>query len=245
MAQAPIRVVVENRRQRGGCGTALAVVLLIGLAIEYWYVALAIAVLVVAAAAIAHAKEKERARHAPGPQDPWLNEIAVALADLDLTEYARNTGTRLGGAPLLADIGLRDGAFTVWINLLASDELARQAEVGLRAQANVRAATADGRTAVRTSGRVVFVARRSGGVVDDARLDDIVRTVDKLAIVPPRQPPAVSPPSAPARDPAADAPSAADADVLDQLRRLGMLHATGVLTEAEFVAKKTELLRRL
>jgi hypothetical protein len=38
---------------------------------------------------------------------------------------------------------------------------------------------------------------------------------------------------------------AAPADVADQLRKLGELHAAGILTDAEFTAKKTELLDRL
>jgi Short C-terminal domain len=45
----------------------------------------------------------------------------------------------------------------------------------------------------------------------------------------------------------AAAPSAAPAapDVTDQLRKLGELHSAGILTDAEFSAKKTELLDRL
>ena len=47
--------------------------------------------------------------------------------------------------------------------------------------------------------------------------------------------------------PSADAAPSADtaADVTDQLRKLGELHAAGILTDAEFSAKKTELLDRL
>jgi hypothetical protein len=39
--------------------------------------------------------------------------------------------------------------------------------------------------------------------------------------------------------------STAGPDVLDQLARLGELHSAGVLTDAEFTAKKAELLRRI
>ena len=38
---------------------------------------------------------------------------------------------------------------------------------------------------------------------------------------------------------------AAEPDALEQLRKLGELRGTGVLTEAEFDAKKAELLRRV
>ncbi|WP_460664730.1 SHOCT domain-containing protein [Kribbella swartbergensis] len=37
-------------------------------------------------------------------------------------------------------------------------------------------------------------------------------------------------------------PVAAEPDVLDQLAKLGELHSAGVLTAAEFAAKKAELL---
>jgi hypothetical protein len=40
-------------------------------------------------------------------------------------------------------------------------------------------------------------------------------------------------------------PGSAPGDVFEQLRRLGELRDAGILTEAEFTAKKTELLRRL
>jgi uncharacterized OB-fold protein len=40
-------------------------------------------------------------------------------------------------------------------------------------------------------------------------------------------------------------PAPTQPDVMDQLRKLGELHAAGVLTEDEFAAKKAELLRRL
>jgi hypothetical protein len=50
------------------------------------------------------------------------------------------------------------------------------------------------------------------------------------------------PPPPPAPEPT---PAALEPDVLDQLTRLGQLRDAGVLTEEEFTAKKTELLRRL
>jgi hypothetical protein len=48
----------------------------------------------------------------------------------------------------------------------------------------------------------------------------------------------------PAAAPIAD-PAPAVFDVPDQLRKLGELHSAGILTDAEFLAKKTELLGRL
>lgn len=51
--------------------------------------------------------------------------------------------------------------------------------------------------------------------------------------------PAANPASPHVSDPAGSA------DVVDQLKKLGDLHATGVLTDEEFQAKKAELLKRL
>lgn len=49
------------------------------------------------------------------------------------------------------------------------------------------------------------------------------------------------------KQPAVDdsAPRSVESPVIDQIRQLGELHAAGVLTEAEFTAKKSELLARL
>jgi hypothetical protein len=57
-------------------------------------------------------------------------------------------------------------------------------------------------------------------------------------------PPApVVPPRPPVSAHASDSP--APVDIADELKKLGELHATGVLTDEEFQVKKTELLKRL
>src|SRR6202007_2491797 len=78
--QQPIRVVVEKKGGcLSGCGTTLAVMVWLGLTIHYWYVALPI-VAIVALAAISNARtQRKKAAHQPGPRDPWLDEVAVAL----------------------------------------------------------------------------------------------------------------------------------------------------------------------
>ena len=236
MSQQPVRVVVEKRPS--GCGTWLAVMVLLGLAIEYWYISLGVVAIVIAIALVRAARQRELARHRPGPRDPWLNEVAVALADLGLREIARNTGAELGGAPMDGDIGLQAERFLVYVNLFSDQRLARQAELGLRAKPEVRAAVANGRTAIRTADRVVFVANGRGGVVDEFRLDEVVRVVGRdggAAAV-----------AAGARNLSSRASRRApDPDVLEQLRKLGELRKAGVLTDAEFEAKKAELLGRL
>ena len=52
-----------------------------------------------------------------------------------------------------------------------------------------------------------------------------------------------SPPANPVSSHACD--SAGGADIADELKKLGELHTTGVLTDEEFQAKKAELLKRL
>jgi hypothetical protein len=234
MSDQPVRVVVEKKPS--GCGTWLGVMILLGLAIEYWYISLAIVAIVIAVAIVRARQKRELARHRPGHRDPWLNEVAVAVSDLGLREVARNTGAELGGAPMEGDIGLQADRFLVYVDLFSDQRLARQAELGLRAKPQVGAAIANGKTAITTAGRIVFVANGRGGAVDEFRLDEVVRVVGGIPVPPPLYPaPADSRPLAVATSP----------DVLEQLRRLGDLRKTGVLTDAEFEAKKAELLGRI
>ena len=235
--QQPIHVVVEKKGGcLSGCGTALAVMLLLGLTIQYWYVALPI-VAIIAPIAISSARtQRKKAAHKAGPRDPWLNEVAVALVDLGLKEIARNTGAQLGGAPIDGDIGLEEERFVVYVTLFSDQRLARQAEFGLRAKPEVRDAIAKGATAVRTAERIVFVANGRGSVVDEFRLDEVAQLVSRIHVPPPLQRGlTVSAPRAPGPNP----------DVLEQLRKLGELRKAGVLTDAEFEAKKAELLGRI
>jgi Short C-terminal domain len=245
MAQEPVRVIVEKKPS--GCGAALGIMILLGLAIEYWYVSLAIVAVVIGVALMRAARQRELARHKPGPRDPWLNEVAVALAELGFKELARNTGAQLGGAPIEGDIGLRVDRLKVHITLFSDQRRAREAELGLRARPELRDAVSKGATSIKTVDRVVYVAHATSGVVDEFRVDELVRVVRRLA-VPPRL--AVTGagssghhfqglPSSP------PAPASPDLDVLEQLRTLGDLRSAGVLTEAEFEAKKTELLGRI
>ena len=241
-----VRVVVE--RKRSGCGTVLLVMILLGLAIEYWYISLALLAIVIAIAVLRAARERELARHRPGPRDAWLNQVAVALADLGLTETERNTGEQLGGVPIDGDIGLQAERLKVYVTLFSSQRRAREAELGLRAKPKIRDAVSQGATALRTSGRVLYVANGRGKVLDEFRFDEVVRVVGHLAVPPPlpahasimqpRQPPAghASPPAAQADHESTEVP--------ERLRQLAQLRDAGVLTDEEFAAKKAELLDR-
>lgn len=250
--QQPIRVIVEKTGGCfSGCGTALAVLFLIAIAVKYWYVSVGLIVLAVAVGVIHNSQEKQKARRRPGPRDPWLNEVVVALADLGLNEVARNTGAHLGGVPLEGDVGLEADRFLVYVNLFADGERARQAELGIRATAKVRSAVSGGYTAVKTVGPVVCVANGKGRIVDEFRLEEVVQTV--CAISPP--PALTFAPGNPGRpEPASGTHSQApvfdqacggSSDTLEQLHKLGELRTARVLTDAEFEATKAELLRRI
>lgn len=250
--QQPVRVVVEKKPS--GCWGAFGVLLLIGLAVKYWYVALGILVLVVAVSAITQSQQKkqrrlqeESARHRPGPRDPWLNEVAVALGDLGLIAKARNTGEQIGGVPLEGDIGLEADGLAIYVTLFGTDELARQAEVALRAKPDVRAALSNGRSAVKARGRVLYTGNGRGGVLDEFRFDEVIRVVDKISPpgALPRKAPAVVPRRGLQRPPSVAELGTVEPDALEQLRKLGELRASGVLTDSEFEAKKAELLRRI
>jgi hypothetical protein len=248
--QQPIRVVVEHKKSSSGCGAALLVMIAIGLAIKYWYASVAIVMVVVVLCVVANQQQKEKARaqarHRPGPRDPWLNELAVALADLGLTETARNTGHQLGDVPLEGDIVLQGERFTVYVNLFADDKLARQAELGLRANPSTRDSVTAGRCEITRSGRLLYVANGQGHAVDEFRLDEVMRTVDEVAL-----PPRLPAPVAQARTanksstPTLASTPEPSPDALEQLRKLGELRENNVLTQSEFDAKKAELLRRV
>jgi hypothetical protein len=249
--QQPIRVVVEKKGGCFcGCGTSLAVLLVVGLAVQYWYVLLGAVVLAVVVGIVRSSQAKKTAHRRPGPRDPWINEVAVALADLGLTETARNTGAQLGGVPLEGDIGLEADRFAVFVNLFADQELARRAELALRPKPDVREAVSQGKSALKTVDRVLYVANGRGGVLDEFRLDEVVRDVSAITLPPPLTvaPATAGKPRAcgtrPAMHSAAHG-SVTSPDTLEQLRKLGELRASGVLTDAEFEAKKTELLRRI
>jgi Short C-terminal domain len=221
------------------------------LAIEYWYVSLGVAAILIVVALMKAARQRELARHRPGPLDPWINEVVVALADLGFTEIARNTGSQIEGVPLEGDVGLNADRLTVYVNLFSDQRRARQAELALRAKPKVRNAISSGGTAIETRGRVVYMANGGGGVVDEFRFDEVMRVAAQVPVPPPLpgagtlqtapvQPAALH--ATAARAVAAEAPSA---DVLEHLRRLGELRSAGVLTDAEFEAKKAELLGRI
>ena len=230
----------SNGSNGGGCGAVIGGLILLGLAITYWYVSLAIVAAIAIVILVRRSQEKQRLRHRAGQWDAWLDEVNVAAADLGLTEYARDAGTLAGGAAVLGDIVLRNRTQEIAIGLLADGRHAHEAEMGMRTSPQLRDALAHGRRALVTRDRVVFLAAgRRQKVVDEFLLDEVVRVVDRIAVGPPRAGAAATRPRT------AAASTLHEGDALDQLGKLGRLHAAGVLSDEEFAAKKTSLLKQV
>jgi hypothetical protein len=99
--------IVENKGCLSGCGTAIAVVLVVGLTIQYWYVSVPVAVL--GAAWFGYWYYKQRGKlpdPKAGSQDPWLGQIALRVRPLGFIEQTRNTGRHLEGVPMEGDLCL-------------------------------------------------------------------------------------------------------------------------------------------
>ena len=228
-------VIVEHRKSSGGRGTTILLLLLIGLAIEYWYVSLTLIAVAITCLVVSRRRKRGQRLRRPGKQDPFLNEVSVALRDLGLEEFARNTGNRLGGALLEGDVGLRGRGNEVWINLLLDRRFAHEAEMGLRANPQFRQTLDSGRRALKADGRVVCVARARGhGVADEILLDEVARTVTRISAGPGVPTVAGKPRTVPGT-----------LDDFAALRQLNELREGGVISQAEFDAKKTELLERI
>jgi hypothetical protein len=173
-----------------------------------------------------------------GPADPWLNKVAGQLAPCGFKELKRNTGSHLEGVPIEGDIGLRGPRKTqLWVNLFAGPQQAEQAAASLSARPDYRQNLDRGVTVVASQGRVLYIAVKPGvGKVDLRLLEHAQKAV------PPPPPPTPTPAafsSTPTRRPQQQP------DVLDQLKKLGELHGSGVLSDQEFEDKKTELLKRV
>jgi len=232
-----VRVIIEKERKGVGCGTAILVVVAIALAVKYWYVTVAILALLLVAVVIDRRRQRRKALRPPsrrGPHDPYLNELSVCAADLEFEEIARNTGDLLGGAPLEANLGLECKNLIVYIHLFANEQLAHQAEVGLRAVPAFRKELAAGKRAVRHEGRLLYVAHAMKGVVDEFSLDELVaalQAIPRPAPIP-KAPPQPRQPFRPRFD-----------DQLEALERLDRLRRSGAISPAEYELKKAQLLR--
>jgi Short C-terminal domain len=181
----------------------------------------------------------------PGPRDPWLNDVTVGLADFGFVERKRNTGKHLGGAPVEGDIVLDGDGLTVVITVFATGTLAHQAEVGVRANPNSRAAITQGVSVLRTVEQLLYLANGRGSVVDESRLDDVIQVVSKVGTPLPLDTPANDPAPQPQANSTIGPATSAGPDIIEQIRKLGELRSQGLLTDAEFEGKKAELLARI
>jgi Short C-terminal domain len=232
------------------------------IAVHFWFLSLPLVCVGGGLAVRRRQRNKELARHQPGPRDPWLNEVVVAVADLDFSERERNYTDVYFGIPIEGYVELHKQRLTVDVVLFANQILARNAEMAMRAESTIRSELGREMAALHNGGRVLIVARTKMGSVDEYDFAEIVRLVGEIPLPPPlllahpvtyRTPSTVmgagaGPRTTTARPPRPalpSAPVARDQDAIDQLERLGRLRATGVLTEAEFQAKKAELLQRI
>jgi len=87
----------------------------------------------------------------------------------------------------------------------------------------------------------IYILVMAQGTWAQEMADRIAAGLTPSTHVAPQMPPSQPPPAA-AAPPATATPSAR---VMEDLKKLGELHASGVLTDAEFEAKKAELLKRV
>jgi hypothetical protein len=230
------------------------------IAVHFWFLSLPLVCVGGGLAVRRRQQKKELARHQPGPRDPWLNEVVVAVADLDFDERERNYTDVYFGVPIEGYVELRKQRLTVDVVLFANQIQARNAEMAMRAAPTIRSELSREMAALHNGGRVLIVARTKMGSVDEYDFAEMVRLVGEIPLPPPvvvgnaiayRSATTVMAPGAGTRTTTArlprpaPPPAATEQDAIDQLERLGRLRASGVLTEAEFQAKKAELLQRI
>jgi Short C-terminal domain len=236
------------------------------IAVHFWFLSVPVLAVGGTLAVRRQRRQKELMRHRPGPSDPWLNEVVVAVADLDFDERERNYSDVYYGVPVEGYVGLRKQRVTVDVVLFGNQIQARHAEMALRTESTIRSELSREMAALHNGGRALIVARTNMGAIDEYDFDEIVRLVGEIPLPPPlavgravayRSPSSVTAaaigsrtvtatrplhPPAPSGRPA---PVARQQDAIDQLERLGRLRESGVLTEAEFQVKKAELLQRI
>jgi Short C-terminal domain len=232
------------------------------IAVHFWFLSLPLVCLGGGLAIRRHQNRKQLARRQPGPADPWLNEVVVAVSDLDFTEYERNVTDQYFGVPTEGYVELRKQRVVVDVVLFANQIQTRNAEMAMRTEPTVRSELSREMAALHNGGRVLIVARTKMGAIDEYDFGEIVRLVNEIPL-----PPAMMVGRAVAyrsattamapttgqrtvtttlpRPVSRPAPTPRHHDAIDQLERLARLRASGALTEAEFQSKKTELLQRI
>jgi hypothetical protein len=231
------------------------------IAVHFWF--LSVPLLCVGGGLLVRRQKNHRqqARLQPGVRDPWLNEVVVAVSELDFAESGRNLSRTYRQVPIEGYVEFRKQRMVVDVVLFSDQILARHCEVALRADPSVRSEISREMAAIENLGRVLIIGRTKMGAVDEYDFGEMARLVRAIPLPPPlasRQPVTYTspqrgsaPPSSGTRTVTATLPRPPvsvpthDQDAIDQLDRLGRLRDSGVLTEDEFQAKKTELLQRI
>jgi Short C-terminal domain len=136
------------------------------------------------------------------------------------------------------DIAFDAGGYRLFVNIFATPQNATHAAANLQAKSDVQQAVATGHSVIRTLGPVLFLGAGGNRQVSMEAFQRAVQAVE----------PAALPVQAQGSEPSnkEERPSAApQADVLEQLRKLGELRDSGVISPEEFEAKKAELLKRV
>src|ERR1700744_5609925 len=136
-------------------------------------------------------RKKELARLQPGLRDPWLNEVIVAVAELDFDERGRNQAHTYRRVPVEGYVELQKQRLNVDVFLFSDQILSRHCEVALRADPVVRTKLAGEMTVIHNLGRVLVIGRTNMGAVDEYDFAELVRLVSAVPLPPPlasRQP---------------------------------------------------------
>ena len=163
----------------------------------------------------------------------------MRMAQEGFSERTRNTGRTLKGLPLQGDLVLEGNNMKVIVNLMPDDYSAGQAANKLRAERKVQDAMTAGLSAILNQGRVVLIANPTKGKLEAEEVERAIETTSSVAApadIEGKGRQIAAPPSPPPQE---------QADLLEQLRKLGELRDQGVVTQEEFEAKKTDLLGRL
>src|ERR1700744_3156924 len=155
------------------------------IAVHFWFLSLPLVCVGGGLAIRRHQRRKQLARHQPGPSDPWLNEVVVAVSDLDFHEHERNVTEHYFGVLNEGYVELRKQRVVVDVVLFASQIQTRNAEMAMRTEATIRSELSREMAALHNGGRVLIVARTKMGAIDEYDFSEIVRLVSEIPLPPP------------------------------------------------------------
>jgi hypothetical protein len=235
-----VQVIQRNQGCFSGCGTVIAVLIVVGLAIAYWYVAVPLAIILAGTFLWYWYQQKQKLpAPGPGPLDSWLNRIAILLTDQGYVEQTRNTGQQLEGSPLRGDLVVEGHGMRLFVNAMHDADAATQTANRLRAKPDFQRGLGRQTVDVQTRGQLLLIARSQSGVLDQAQVSS---ALDAVAEIPPEGGRSLEAETVSAPDPA---PATSRDDVFENIEKLAALRDSGVITAEEFEAKKAELLKRL